>query len=34
MGHGSSRKKTELEDEFKKVPNLVGLFHWVNPMNV
>lgn len=28
MGHGSFMKKTELEDELKKVLNLVGLYHW------
>lgn len=28
MGHVSFMKKTELEDEFKKVLNLVGLYHW------
>lgn len=28
MGHGSFMKKSELEDELKKVLNLVGLYHW------
>lgn len=28
MGHGSSLK-AGLEDEFKKVPNLVGRYYWV-----